>query len=247
MHLNSFFLNLSLLIHARLAWAGAACFPACAVACCTWTTGPAAFAGALGIGIDYTGCAGVCMVACATAAWVPPACFANDTTIAVITINGTSTEKLISDVYVGDEILTLVGGQMATTRVVHNILSTGGFDFFDITVRTDRRLSTLRVTPEHGILLVNNNEATKMAFPEDVRLGDKMLSWDGATAVVTHIKRSTGPEKYTLVTTEGTVIASSLYVSTLCETEIRDDLDADVALGDWKIRHPYHVHSPQPQ
>uniref|UniRef100_A0A7S1PU54 Uncharacterized protein n=1 Tax=Neobodo designis TaxID=312471 RepID=A0A7S1PU54_NEODS len=61
--------------------ADAACHTSCSAACYYTTGGVAAFAGPLGIAVDYTGCAGVCMTACAAGSLGPPACFSNATRI----------------------------------------------------------------------------------------------------------------------------------------------------------------------
>ena len=75
-----------------------ACFHACAVACCE--AGVLAFATPLGIAVGVTGCTGVCAVACATAAFVPPACFGNDTTLRVLrTGDGRLVETAIREAY----------------------------------------------------------------------------------------------------------------------------------------------------
>src|SRR5262249_1394834 len=105
--------------------AGVTCYAACCVACCE--VGVFAFAGPLGIAVGYTGCAGVCMVACATALFIPPACFANDTTITVSSSSGKWEQRLISNVNVGDQVLTMVNGQplscIMCTRKAHSTSS----------------------------------------------------------------------------------------------------------------------------
>src|SRR4051812_1735114 len=112
---NLLLLSVLFLVLSRPGNAGGACFPACITTCLMWTGGPAAFAGAIGIAIDYTGCWGVCLAACATLAWTPPACFANDTTITVQAHDGYLHDKLISEVDAADIVLTLVDGQPSTT------------------------------------------------------------------------------------------------------------------------------------
>jgi len=221
--------------------AGAACFPTCTVACCTATGGPAAFAGPLGIAVDYTGCAGICMVACATLVWVPPACFASDTTITVSAPNGTLLNKPISAVHVDDQVLTLVDGQPVTTRVVRNVHSSGSFDFFEFEVQSDRGVSTLKVTPQHSILLVDPLGEMRFSLPANVSVGDVMRSSDGSVGKVSHIGHSIDNEKFTLVTAEGSVLASGVLVSTICDEEIKVGAKMDDIMHGWKLRHPYNL------
>jgi hypothetical protein len=221
--------------------AGAACFSACCSACCAATGGPAAFAGPLGILVDYTGCFGICLVACGSALWVPPACFANDTIIAVSAPDGTLINKPISAVHVDDQVLTLVDGQPVTTRVVRNVQSNGSFDFFEFEVRTDRAVSTLKVTPQHSMLLVDPLGEMRFSPPADVSVGDKMQSSGGSAWKVSHIGHSMGDEKFTLVTTEGSVLASGVLVSTICEEEINVGLKMGDVMQGWKLKHPYDL------
>lgn len=237
---------LSLLLHTLIdsASAGVACFPACAIACCECTGGPAAFAGPLGIAIDFTGCAGICAVACASLVWVPPACFANDTLISVAAPDGTLLEKSISEVNVGDEVLTLVNGRTSTTRVVRNDHSSGMFEFFEFDVRSGKSVSTLKVTPQHGMLVVDRRGDLRFSHPVDVSVGDVMQTADGSEWKVSRIGHFVGDEKFTLVTTEGSVLASGLLVSTLCEEEIKSGSKMDDVMPAWKLRHQYKLPKP---
>jgi len=221
--------------------AGLACFPACAVACCECAGGPSAFAGPLGIAVGVTGCAGICMVACANFLWVPPACFASDTTITVSAPNGTLLDTPISAVHVDDQVLTLVDGKPVTTRVVRNVHSSGSFEFFEFEVRSDHGVSTLKVTPQHSILLVDPLGEMRFSLPANVSVGDVMQSGNGSIGKVSHIGHSVGDEKFTLVTAEGSVLASGVLVSTICDEEIKVGVKMDDVIYGWKLRHPYNL------
>ena len=48
-----------------------------------------------------------------------------------------------------------------------------------------------------------------------------------------------GSEKFTLVTTEGSVLASGVLVSTICEEEISLGIKVDDIVPGWKAKHPY--------
>jgi len=231
----------ALLSLARIALvsAGAVCFGACTIACCEFTGGPAAFAGLLGIAIDFTGCAGVCMVACAGGLFVPPACFASDTAITVSTSNGTLLAKPISAIQVNDQVLTLVDGKQATTRVVRNVYSTGRFDFFEFEVRSDHAVSTLKVTPQHSMLLIDPSGEMRFSRPANVSVGDVMQLSDGSRGKVSHIGASVSNEKFTLVTADGSVVASGVLVSTICDEEIQVGAKVGDIMHGWKLKHPY--------
>ena len=63
-------------------FAGAVCFKECAVVCCM--SGPAAFARMFNIVLGVTGCAGLCMVACASGSFIPPACFSENVQVTLL-------------------------------------------------------------------------------------------------------------------------------------------------------------------
>ncbi|GKZ31187.1 hypothetical protein AbraIFM66950_011399 [Aspergillus brasiliensis] len=238
---NVVLLPLMSLSLANLASAGAACFPACMVACCECAGGPAAFAGPLGIAVGFTGCTGICMVACATLVWAPPACFANDTLVTVSGPDGMLHPTSITAIHAGDEVLTLVNGQPTTTRVVRNIQSSGTFDFMELEVQSGTERSTLKVTPQHGLLLIDHQEQIRFSFASDVHVGARIPSGNGAPWIVSRVKHVSGSEKFTLETTEGSVLASGLLVSTICEEEISTGLRMEEIMNDWKSRHQYPI------
>jgi len=67
-----------------------------------------------------------------------------------------------------------------------------------------------------------------------------MLSSDGSTWNVSNIRRSKGDEKFTLVTSEGSVLASGVLVSTICNEEISSGLKMDDIVEGWKLKHSYN-------
>jgi hypothetical protein len=232
-----------LLYQSTLVLAGAAWFPACVIACCKGVGGPATSAGPLGIITGFTGCTGVCITACSLLVWAPPACFSNDTTIAVATPDGTLLQKPISAVHAGDYTLTMIDGQLSNTRVIRNTQSSGSFDLFEFEVRSNHTVSTLKVTPQHGMLLVDQLGELRFSFPADVRIGDEMMSSDSSPWKVSRIGHFVGAEKFTLETAEGSVLASGLLVSTVCEEEISPGIRMDDIMPGWKARHQYRLHA----
>jgi len=61
-----------------------------------------------------------------------------------------------------------------------------------------------------------------------------MLSIEGSTLNVSNIRRSTVDERFTLVTSEGSVIASGVVVSTICNEEISSGLKMNEVVKGWK-------------
>ena len=137
---------------------GVGCFAACAVACCE--AGVFAFANPLGIAVGVTGCSGVCMVACATAAFVPPACFHQNTTIRLF---NSDLEVPISSIKENDLVFD---GSLTPAKVTRNALFTSSgnssemFDFRSITLSNNK---TLTVTAEHGVIIMVSNIPTVVA------------------------------------------------------------------------------------
>lgn len=198
-----------------------------------------AFAGPLGIAVGVTGCTGVCMVACATAAFVPPACFANDTYLHVV--SPTPNANLpISEVQAGDYVVTLASDNtQRITKVVKNLRTAGRVDIFEFTASyaNGTPASALKVTPNHGVLILRDNNLL-LSLPTNIRPGDVFVSSRGPL-VVTNITKSVAEERFTLISTEGTVLASDVLVSTLCDEEIVPGKKLNDVLPSWRLRHQY--------
>ncbi|MBH2006833.1 MAG: hypothetical protein I8H75_05815 [Myxococcaceae bacterium] len=231
----------SILLSPTPARAGAACFGACAIACCSTAGGPAAFAGPLGIAVGLTGCTGICMVACATAAFIPPACFADETKISVLE-QGIRIEKDVKDIIVGDLVSTLKNEKLSLTSVLRNQKTQGRFEFVQITFEDLQNGMPKRilVTPEHGLVLSNENNELTIDSAEHINAGDRMLSADGIALLVTDIAIVTKNEKYTLETVDGTVLASDLFVTTMCNEEvIGGERLFEPTMKNWRMKHNF--------
>lgn len=199
---------------------------ACAVAC---GLGCAEF------GPFYAACVVPCLAGCGAA------CFHKDTTIQVLE-NSVIIEKNIADVHIGDMIATLHDGSFAWTKVVRNIKKTGDFDFVQITASNEvtgnhKRLS---VTPTHGMVLLGNDNQSVFDTANHVIIGDKIIAANGDVLSVTDIKHDVMHERYTLETVEGTVIASGIFVSTLCAEELEGGKKPfNTTIQDWQKRHMF--------
>jgi hypothetical protein len=66
-----------------------------------------------------------------------------------------------------------------------------------------------------------------------------MQSSDGSVWKVSRIGQSIGDKKFTLETTEGSVLASGVLVSTICDSEVKVGLKMDDVMVGWKLKHPY--------
>ncbi|RFU73236.1 nacht nucleoside triphosphatase [Trichoderma arundinaceum] len=148
----------------------------------------------------------------------------------------------ISAVHEGDHVLTTVEGQLLTTRVVRNVRSRGSFDFFKFEVRSNNTVSTLKVTPQHGMLLIDQLGEMRFSSPADIRIGDEMRPSEGSAWKVSRIGHYVGAEKFALETTEGSVLTSGLLISTICEEEISAGVKVYDIMAGWKARHQYSAH-----
>lgn len=234
-----FFAVFALCVTVNPASGGAACFAACTVACCE--VGVFAFANPLGIAVGVTGCAGVCMVACAGGLFVPPACFSNTTTV-IVAKSGESWKSITVDlVKAGDKVLTLVENKPFFTPVVRNVKSTGHFEFVTFEIKSAQEDSRkLKVTPNHGMAVENRGELLLASANSVAPYKTRFISNDGLVEVQKVI-RSYEPQTYTLVTVEGTVLANSVLVTTLCEEEVVSHAGRNLnnVLLEWKRKHQY--------
>ena len=208
-----------------------ACVAACELACggvTVATPGPWSIP-------ELTYCMSLCPGMCI---W---SCFNKDTTIQVLE-NGVIIEKNIADVHIGDMVATLHDGSFAWTKVVRNIKKTGDFDFVQITASNEvtgnhKRLS---VTPTHGMVLLGNDNQSALDTANHVIIGDKIIAANGDVLSVTDIKHDVMHERYTLETVEGTVIASGIFVSTLCAEELEGGKKPfNTTIQDWQKRHMF--------
>lgn len=201
--------------------AGVACFAGCATACTA--VGPAAFAGPLGIAVGYTGCTGVCMVACAVGSFVPPACYHGNTTVqlqsgAVVTIDA---------IKAGDSIFDGAGNW--TTVIRNDLIREEDIEFREFIFDTNFKLT---VTKEHGVIVMKESPVVMAA--ENINIGDKMIP----SGTVVQINTVHSNEKYNLETTTGTVWSSDVITSTMCANEFHaNGSPLDPTVNQWKIKH----------
>lgn len=79
----------------------------------------------------------------------------------------------------------------------------------------------MKVTPEHGLIIKDGTNMLTTIFAREIQLGDKIMDRNRKIVEVKSIQKLTPGEKYTLITSHGTVLASDLFVATLCEEEIK--------------------------
>ncbi|WP_157966528.1 hypothetical protein [Fastidiosibacter lacustris] len=204
------------------------CFMSCVAGCeaiCAALTGPAAVA-----------CLPPCVEGCGASCVA--SCFSPSTKL-ITKENGVEIEKEIANIHPGDQVKTIKNGKPFWTTVTKNIKTEGLFEFIRIKANSSSNQQTieLEITPSHGVvMLVDNNKTIDIA--KNLVLGDNLLASNGDMLSVTEINTVVVPDRYTLETAEGSVLASNVFVSTICSEEIANGEQLwDDKLKDWSERH----------
>ena len=210
---------------------GTACYGFCLGICLGM--GAIAFGKRYGIPLDVTGCQTMCMAACSWGVLNPPACFSEETEIYVA--NGDEIiKKRITEIRKDDLVLTYENGKKKITKVISNEKTIGNFDFYHIILENNL---FIKVTGNHGIIIKNKNDK-KINFAKNAKKGDILYTLNGEFRIL-DIKKETQNQKYTLNTQEGTVIASDIYISLICENIIDEKESFDNIMDNWKQLHGY--------
>lgn len=192
----------------------------CAAACLPSGVTPA---GPLGYGVCYAACV----------AGFTLACFSEDTQVIVYRGEGEKTVS-VSDINPGDMVQTLEHGRVTKAAVLRNIKSEGKYEFVEL-VFDDRILT---VTPGHGIVVLSGSGELIMKKAKLAQIGDKLISAEGLEKTILSVNFKWLKTKHTLETLEGTVLASGLLVSTICEQEIGQGFEPfEQKISDWRSRH----------
>ncbi len=186
-------------------------YPVCMAACLATCEGTAAVTlTPVGAAALTASCIAACTAACL------PTCLSEQTSI-VVYENEVSHLKNISDIKIGDLVRTFKNGKSIWTEVIRNIRSEGSFNFIQFTLRNLTHIITkpITVTPEHVMILRAENGESVLSSASRVQMGDQMISAYGPLSIV-GLKPIQQASKYTLMTAEGTVLASDIFVSTIC-------------------------------
>lgn len=216
---------------------GAACFAFCCPICTAM--GPGKFAAGFGIALDITGCAAGCMVACAMELIVPPACFSDDTYLYVIEDKKIS-KKNILEIEKNDIVVTLENGKKSFTKVIDNVREEGEFQFyeFEFLCQNEKR-NILKVTSDHGLITTDSSKKiNKVKLASNIKIGEFVYSKNGICELK-NIKNYNLAHKNTIITQDGTVLASDIYVSTICDNEINENKSFEEIIDYWRNKHHY--------
>lgn len=215
---------------------GAVCWTYCWGICSMM--GPFKFAAAFGVIFDFGGCSIMCGAACAAGVIVPPACFYSDTLLNVKEGNKII-KKNISEILPNDYIQTLnENNEVYFTKVMINEKSTGNFSFYQIIVKNSQTQISIQITDNHGMIILDEKSNKKIIRASKLKIGDVIMTKNGFGIIVEIIEKKLN-EKYNLVTKDGTVLASEIFISTICESEIDENKNYKTLLNNWIKKHQY--------
>jgi len=214
---------------------GGLCIPACLVFC---AANPVMFAGALASGgVAEIGCLPGCGIACSMGLFVPVACFSEHTQLTVKIGNDIATKE-IQHIQRNDYVLTLdENGNQIYTKVISNIKSNGKFDYVNIICKGKEGKKELNVTNDHSMIIEYNNQK-KIRLAKNLEVGMNLVMENGICEI-SKIENMILSDKYTLVTEEGTVISSGIFATTICDSEVDENISFQENLKKWKNEHNF--------
>ena len=172
------------------------------------------------------------MGACAA---VTKNCFSVDTTIQVQK-NDTIIELPISRVKENDKVLTLKNGNFELTNVVQILNKKGNYTFYELKARnTKGNIKIIKLTENHGVIIIKNNEKY-IIQAKNIKEGNLVLTNEGIFMIYS-VSKLIQNEKYTLYTKDGTVLASNIFVSTICEPDINESISYEKLMKSWRKAH----------
>ena len=101
--------------------------------------------------------------------------------------------------------------------------------------------SNIKITGNHGIIVKNKNEdGKKIILAKNAKIGDILYNLNGEQLKIIDIKKEVQNLKYTLVTEDGTVLASDIYISIICENLIDGNSKFEDIMYNWRKLHGYN-------
>ena len=172
----------------------------------------------------------VCIANLCVVAPLSTACFSPDTTIAKLE-DGQIKDVSIYQLKKND--LVLANNKNKLTKVVRNVKSEGIFDYTQIILESGKELT---ITNEHGVIILDHESNKRVIKANNLREGQKLITLEGPE-MIKNINYLKIEDKYILETTDGTVMANNVYVSTICDDMIDEERNADDLIKQWKDKH----------
>jgi hypothetical protein len=161
---------------------------------------------------------------------IATACFSDNTKIIKFE-NGQIKNVYIYELKKND--LVLANNLNKFTKVVRNIKSEGIFNYTQITLDSGKILT---VTNEHGVIIFDDKLNKKIMRASNLLEGHMLITLHGPE-IIKNVKYLSIKDKYILETEDGTVMANGVYVSTICDDMLDEEINADELIKHWKIKH----------
>lgn len=187
-------------------------------------------------GTACAACAGACIgnvfvcAACVILLCPGSLCFSSNTTF-YKNKNGQLKEVPIHEIKKND--LVLSNNANILTTVVRNTKIEGTFNYIQLILESGKELI---ITLDHGVIVVDNESNKRIIKAKNLKKGQKLITLEGPQTIKT-INHLTLTDKYILETTDGTVMANNIYVSTVCSDMIDENMNADDLIEHWKKKH----------
>lgn len=91
------------------------------------------------------------------------------------------------------------------------------------------------MTEDHGLIVIKNNQKF-IVSAKNIKKGNLIITNEGIFSIhdISIISQN---KKYTLYTEDGTILASDIYVSTICEPDIDETIPFEELMEDWRQAH----------
>ena len=180
--------------------------------------------------IPFNPACDACILAFCVIGPITTACFSSDTKISKI-VDGQIKNVSIYELKEND--LILGNNENKLTKVVRNVKSEGIFDYTRIILKSGKEL---KVTNEHGIIVLDNELNMRIIKANNLKVGQKLITLEGPD-IIKNINNLKIKDKYILETEDGTAIANDIYVSTICDDIIDETKNLNDLLKYWKDKH----------
>lgn len=87
-------------------------------------------------------------------------------------------------------------------------------------------------------MITEFNNQKKLTLSKNLKVGMNLFLENGFCEI-TNIKTMVLDDKYILITEDGTVISSGIFSSTICDSDIDENLSFDENLKKWKTKHNF--------
>ena len=143
-------------------------------------------------------------------------CFHEQTIMNVLEKDDKIMKKQVSDIKIGDRVLTYDGGLKILTKVMKNVENKGSFEFYEFKCRNKDLIKSITVTGNHTMIIYSkDNNKVQFKSANQVKIGDLFRTIDGMYEIF-EINKKKMNRKYDLKVENGTVLANDILVSTLC-------------------------------